>query len=465
MAITSPVDENTVTEFQRQFRGTLLRPADAGYDEARTIWNAMIDREPALIAQCAGVTDVIASVTFARENDLLLSVKAGGHNVAGNAICDGGLVIDLSPMRSVRIDPDAKTVRVEPGVTLGELDHETQAFGLATPAGIVSTTGVAGLTLGGGWGWLSRTYGLTIDNLRSVDVVTAHGELVHASDKENEDLFWGIRGGGGNFGIATSFEFDVHEVGPEVLGGMIVHSFDDAADVLRFHREFTADAPDELCCYAAIMTAPPVPFLPVEVHGTTVVALVLCYSGPIEEGEEAVQPLREFGDPIVDLVEPVPFTAMQQMFDEELGPGYRNYWKTQLIEPLPDEAIDIVIERAGSLPSPETQIVFEHIGGEIARVDPAATAYRHRNVPFSFNILPRWTDPEDDDAIISWAQEFLEEVAQYSTSGVAPNFLSLEGDERVKAAYGANYDRLVELKNKYDPENLFRMNQNIEPSV
>lgn len=465
MTVTPPVNESVVTEFQERFRGTLLRPDDEGYDEARTIWNAMIDREPALIAQCASVTDVIASVIFARENGLLLSVKAGGHNVAGNAICDGGLVIDLSPMRSVRINPDAKTVRVEPGVTLGELDHETQAFGLATPAGIVSTTGVAGLTLGGGWGWLSRTYGLTIDNLRSVDVVTAHGELVHASGKENEDLFWGIRGGGGNFGIATSFEFDVHEVGPEVLGGMIVHSFDDAADVLRFHREFTADAPDKLCCYAAIMTAPPAPFLPVEVHGTTVVALVPCYSGLIEEGEEAVQPLREFGDPIVDLVEPLPFTAMQQMFDEELGPGYRNYWKTQLIEPLPDEAIDIVIERAGSLPSPETQIVFEHIGGEIARVDPAATAYRHRNVPFSFNILPRWTDPEDDDAIISWAQEFLEEVAQYSTSGVAPNFLSLEGDERVKAAYGANYERLVKLKNKYDPENLFRMNQNIKPSV
>lgn len=451
MPVTSPVDDSIVTEFQKRFRGTLLRPDDEGYDEARTIWNAMIDREPALIAQCAGVADVIASVTFARENDLRLSVKAGGHNVAGNAICDGGLVIDLSPMKSVRINPDAKTVRVEPGVTLGELDHETQAFELATPAGIVSTTGVAGLTLGGGWGWLSRTYGLTVDNLRSVDVVTAHGELVHASEEQNPELFWGIRGGGGNFGIATSFEFDAHEVGPEVLGGMIVHSFEDAAEVLRFHREFTADAPDELCCYAAILTAPPAPFLPEEVHGTTVVALIPCYSGPIEEGEEAVQPLRDFSDPIVDLVEPLPFTAMQQMFDEEFEPGYRNYWKTQLVDPLPDEAIDIVVKRAGTLPSPETQIVFEHLGGEIARVDPAATAYRHRNARFSFNLLPRWTDPEDDDAIISWAREFLEEVAQYATPGVAPNFLSLEGDERVKAAYGANYDRLVELKKSMTP--------------
>ena len=462
---TTPLDESAVEDLKERFRGPLLRPSDVGYDPSRTIWNAMIDRRPAVIAQCAGTADVIASVDFAREHDLLVAVKAGGHNVAGNAICDDGLVIDLSMMKSVRVDPEAQTVQVEPGVLLGELDHETQAFGLVTPAGLVSTTGVAGLTLGGGWGWLSRTYGLTIDNLRSVDIVTADGELRHASDDENEDLFWGIRGGGGNFGIVTSFEFDCHEVGPEVLGGPIFHPFEDAADLLRFHREFTANAPDELCCYAAITSAPPAPFLPEEVHGTTVLAFILCYSGPIEEGEQVVQELREFGDPIADLVGPMPYTDLQQIFDEDLKAGARNYWKTQLVEPLPDEAIDIVVDRASSRPTPTSDIVLEHLGGAIDRVGPEETAFRHRGGAFSFNVFPRWTDPEDDEAHISWANEFIDAIAPYATDGVAVNFLSREGDERVKAAYGDNYDRLVALKNEYDPENLFQMNQNIEPTA
>jgi len=460
-----PADDNAVNDLQEQFRGTLLGPNDDGYDEARTIWNAMIDREPALIAQCAGVTDVIAAVNFATEHGLILAVKGGGHNAAGNAICDGGLVIDLSQMKSVRVEPPAQTVQVEPGVLLGELDHETQAFGLVTPAGVVSTTGVAGLTLGGGWGWLSRSYGLTIDNLRSVDVVTADGELLHASEDENAELFWGIRGGGGNFGIVTSFEFDCYEVGPEVLGGPIFYPFEDATDLLRFHREFTSEAPDELCCYAAITAAPPEPFIPEKLHGTTVVAFIMCYSGPIEEGEQVVEPLREFGDPIADLVGPMPFTGLQQLFDEDLKAGARNYWKSQMVEPLPDEAIDIVVDWAKTRPTPSSDIVLEHLGGAIARVAPDATAYRHRDAAFSFNVFPRWTDPEKDDACISWAQEFIDAIAPFASAGVAVNFLSQEGDERVKAAYGANYERLVTLKNKYDPENLFQMNQNIEPSV
>jgi len=460
-----PVDDNTVSDLQERFRGALLRPHDDGYDEARSIWNAMIDREPALIVQCAGVTDVIASVNFASDHGLLLAVKGGGHNAAGNAICDGGLVIDLSQMKSVRVEPHAQTVRVEPGVLLGELDHETQTFGLATPAGIVSTTGVAGLTLGGGWGWLSRSYGLTIDNLRSVDIVTADGELLHASEGENEDLFWGIRGGGGNFGIVTSFEFDCHEVGPEVLGGPIFHPFEDATDCLRVHREFTAEAPDELCCYAAITAAPPEPLIPEKLHGTTVVAFIMCYSGPIEEGEQVVEPLREFGDPLADLVGPMPFTGLQQLFDEDFKAGARNYWKSQLVEPLPDEAIDIVVDRAKTQPTPSSDIVLEHLGGAIARIAPDATAFRHRDAAFSLNVFPRWTDPEKDEAHISWAQEFMDAIAPFASDGVAVNFLSQEGDERVKAAYGANYERLVTLKNKYDPENLFQMNQNIEPSV
>ena len=465
MSVTAPSDESGVNELRESVRGTVLRPDDDGYDEARTVWNAMIDRTPAVVVRCAGVADVIASVNFARENDLLLSVKGGGHNAAGKAVCDDGLMIDLSPMDSVWIDLEAGTARVGPGVTLGDLDYETQAFGLAVPAGVVSTTGVAGLTLGGGWGWLSRTYGLTVDNLLSVDIVTADGELLHASEAEHEDLFWGIRGGGGNFGVVTSFEFRLREVGPEVLAGMVVHPFEDAADVLRFHREFTADAPDELCCYAAILNAPPAPFLPEDVHGTRVAVLVPCYSGPVEEGEEVVQPLREFGDPIADVVQPMPFTAVQQMFDEELEAGKRNYWKTQLVDPLPDEAIDIAVEHAETFPSPEAQIVLEHLGGAISRVDPDATAYRHRGAAFSFNVFPRWTDPEDDDANVSWAQGLVDEIEPFATDGVAVNFLSEEGDERVRAAYGDNYERLVGVKNAYDPENLFRMNQNVEPTV
>lgn len=456
--------EETTRDFAERLRGPLLYPGDEGYDDARSVWNAMIDRSPAMIARCAGAADVIASVNFAREHELLVSVKGGGHNAAGNAVCEGGLMIDCSPMKSVRVDPKARTAQVEPGVLLGELDHETQAFGLATSTGQVSMTGIAGLTLGGGWGWLSRTHGLTIDNLRAVDIVTADGTLLHASEEENEDLFWGIRGGGGNFGVVTSFAFQLHEVGPEVLAGLIVHPFEEAADLLRFHREFTAEAPDELCCYAAIIGAPPAPFLPEEVHGTTVVVFALCYSGSIEAGKQAVQPLRNAGDPIADLVQPMPFTAVQQMFDADYGPGARNYWKAQLVDPLPDEAIDVVVERADPLPTPDTKIVVEHLGGAIARVDPDATAYRHRDAAFSFHIFPRWTDPEEDENHISWAREFMEAMAPFATEGVGVNFLSQEGNERVKAAYGANYDRLVDLKNKYDPENLFRMNQNIPPT-
>lgn len=452
----------TLTE---QFRGEALFPGDDGYDDARTVWNEMIDRRPAVIARCAGTADVISAVNVAREHDLLLSVNGGGHNVSGNAVCDDGLMIDLSPMTSVRVDPDAETVRVEPGVTMADLDHETQAFGLATPGGVVSTTGVAGLTLGGGWGWLSRTYGLTIDSLRSVDIVTADGELLHASEDENADLFWGVRGGGGNFGIVTSFEFDCYEVGPEVLAGLIIHPFKDAADLLGFHREFIAEAPDELCCYAAILTAPPEPFLPEDVHGSPVFAFALCYSGDVKEGEEVVQSLRDYGDPLADLVDTYPYTAFQQILDEGYEPGARNYWKSQFVDPLPDEAIDLVIEYANSRPSPLTEILIEHQGGAITQVESEATAYPHRDAELAFNILSRWEDPAEDEEHVEWTQRFFEAMAPYSADGVYVNFLGREGEERVKAAYGDNYDRLVELKNRYDPENRFRMNQNIESTV
>jgi len=458
------LDEDSIQSFKSGLQGELITPNDTGYDDARQVWNAMIDKRPALIARCSGAADVIDAVTFAREHELLTAVKSGGHNVAGNAVCDDGLVIDLSPMKSVRVDPRSRTVRVEPGVTLREFDHETQAFGLATPTGQVSMTGISGLTLGGGWGWLSRKYGMTIDNLRSVDVVTADGELLHASEEENEDLFWGIRGGGGNFGVVTSYEFQLHEVGPQLLGGLIVYPFGEATDVLRFHRDFTVDAPDELCCYAAIIGAPPVPFLPEEVHGETVIVCAVCYSGSIEEGERAVRPLQNLADPIADLIQPMPFTDMQQMFDADYESGVRNYWKTQLVNPLPDEAIDIVVERSEPLPTPDTKVILEHLGGAMARIDPDATAYRHRSAPYSFNIYPRWTDPEEDETHISWAREFMDAMAPFATDGVGVNFLSREGHDRVKAAYGENYNRLTEIKAKYDPENFFRLNQNITPA-
>ncbi|MFP4074198.1 MAG: FAD-binding oxidoreductase [Actinomycetota bacterium] len=461
--MTTTVEDRAVQRFRKTLRGRLLEPDDPRYDEARTIWNGMINRNPAQIARCSGAADVMESVNFAREHNLLTAVKGGGHNVAGNAVCDDGLVIDLSPMDSIRVNPDDRIVRVEPGVVLNQLDHETQAFGLATPTGNVSTTGVAGLSLGGGWGWLSRTHGLTVDNLLSVDIVTADGKLRHASTEENEDLFWGVRGGGGNFGVVTSFEFQLHEVGPEVLAGPIFHRFEDASEMLRFHREFTSNAPDELCCYVAFLTAPAEPFLPESVHGSTILALALCYSGDVDEGQEVVRPLREAGDPLADLVEPMPFTTVQQLFDGDFEPGYRNYWKTQLVDPLPDEAIDIVVERANPLPTPHTQVLLEHLGGEISRVDPSATAYRNREAAFSFNVFPRWTDPAEDDEHIAWAQEFVDAIAPYATDGVGVNFLSQEGQDRVRASYGDNYNRLARLKDRYDPENLFRMNQNIEP--
>jgi FAD/FMN-containing dehydrogenase len=466
MTARTRTDEESIAEqFGDGFRGDLIEPDDPGYDEARTVWNGMIDRRPALVARCRGVADVVDAVRVARDRGGPLSVKAGGHSVAGNAVCDDGLVIDLSLMDAVRVDPEARTVRVEPGVRLGDLDHETQAFGLAVPAGVVSTTGVAGLTLGGGWGWLSRTYGLTIDNLRSVDLVTADGELLHASETEHEDLFWGVRGGGGNFGVVTAFEFDCHEVGPELLAGLIVHPFEDAADVLRFHREFATDAPDEVCCYAGILNAPPVPFLPEAVHGTRVVVLVACYSGSVEDGEAALRSLREYGDPIADAVQPMPYTALQQLFDEAYAPGARNYWKSALVDPLPDEAIDLVVDRAETFPSPETQIVVEHLRGAIATVDPSATAYRHRNAAFAFNVFPRWADPADDEANVQWAAEFVDAIRPFATDGVALNFLGDEGEERVRAAFGDNYDRLVALKDEYDPENLFRSTQNVRPTA
>ncbi|MFC4439537.1 MULTISPECIES: FAD-binding oxidoreductase [Natrialbaceae] len=461
---TTPTDDGAVRELEEQLRGKLVRPDDPGYDEARSVWNGMIDRSPAIVVRSRGVSDVIAAVTFAREHDLLFAVQGGGHNIAGNGVCDGGLLLDLSAMRSVRVEPERKIAHVEPGATLADVDHETQSFGLATPLGINSTTGVAGLTLGGGFGWLTRKYGMTVDNLRSVDVVTADGELRHASETENPELFWGIRGGGGNFGVVTSFEFDLHEVGPEVLAGPIVYPGEDATEVLRRVRDFNEDAPDESSVWVVLRKAPPLPFLPESVHGVGVAIVVAFYAGEMDVGEEVLAPIREFGDPIADGVGPHPYAEFQQAFDPLLTEGARNYWKSHNFRELPDEAIDTAVEYAETLPSPLSEIFFGQVGGAMARVPADATAYPHRDPEYVMNVHTRWEDPEMDDRCISWARKFYDEMGQYATGDVYVNFISeREGEEIL--AYGENYERLVELKTEYDPENLFRINQNVEPTA
>ncbi|WP_144903215.1 FAD-binding oxidoreductase [Halobellus captivus] len=459
------VDEAALSDLTARVQGTVLGPDDTGYGDARTVWNAMSDRYPAVVVQPTAIADVVAAVEFATQNELPIAVKAGGHNVAGNGVCDGGVVVDFVSMRAVEVDPRSKTARVEPGATVRDFDRVTQAHGLAAPSGIVSTTGIGGLTLGGGWGWLSRSYGLAIDNLRSLDVVTADGEVRRASDDEHEDLFWGLRGGGGNFGIVTGFEFGLHEVGPQVLAGVLVYPLEVASEVLRFHREFTTTAPDELCCYASVRTAPPVPFIPEAVQEELIATVYLCYAGDIVEGERVILPLRTFVEPIVDLVETREYTAFQRLFDDVYPAGYRNYWKSQFVAEagLSDGAIETLVEYANSVPSPYTSIVIEHLGGEISRVDSGATAYSHRDAGYSFNIFSRWEDPEDDDAQIAWTREFFAAMVPHLADGVYVNFLSREGTDRVQAAFDSNYDRLVDVKQRYDPGNLFRVNQNIAP--
>ncbi|MDP3858496.1 MAG: FAD-binding oxidoreductase [Stagnimonas sp.] len=460
-------NDEKLSALRQGLRGRLATPGSDDYEQARTVWNAMIDRKPALAARCAGAGDVMRAVRFARESDLLLAVRGGGHNIAGNAVCEGGLQIDLSLMKSVRVDPARRTARVEPGVTLGEFDKEAQAFALATPLGINSTTGVAGLTLGGGFGWLSRRYGLSIDNLLSADVVTAAGELVKASEHENPDLFWGIRGGGGNFGVVTSFEFTLHPVGPNVLAGLIVHPLDAAKDVLRFHREFVETVPEEFVCWFVMRQAPPLPFLPPEWHGKEILALAACYSGDIAMGERLAKPLREFGKPIADIISPMPYTAWQTVLDPLLTPGARNYWKSHDFAGLSDGLVEVMVDHARRIPDPQTEIACAQLGGAVARVPRDATAYNHRDGQYVMNVHGRWADPEKDEACIAWARSLWKETSKFATGSVYVNFLTQEesGIERLRAAYGENYDRLVALKNKYDPTNLFGVNQNIPPTV
>lgn len=459
------IDEAALTELEGGFRGQLIRPTDAAYDDARKIWNASIDRSPALIARCTGVADVIAAVAFARRTGLPTAVRSGGHSFPGHSNCDGGIVIDLGLMKGIRVDPEARTARAQAGVLLGDLDRETQAFGLAVPAGIVTHTGLAGLTLGGGIGHLMRKYGLTVDQLLSVDLITANGEFVKASEKENADLFWGVRGGGGNFGIVTSFEFRLNPVGPIVLAGPIAWLMEDAPDLLRFYREWIADVPDELTTMVAHRRAPAMPPWPEEYHGKHVVMVICCYAGPVEDGEKVVRPLKEFGSPILDGCVPKPFVAHQAMLDPGLPWGWHYYMRAFDVVELTDDIIDISVEHSLRISSPRTSWPIFQLGGAVARVGEDETPFNGRKSGHTFNVVA--VAPGDNgegfDEEREWARGLFAALEPYQTSAYV-NFLQDEGEERIRQAYGAGrYDRLKALKRTYDPDNFFRLNQNITP--
>jgi hypothetical protein len=458
------LDESAVRELEAAFGGAIVRPADPTYEDHRRVWNGSIDRRPALIARCTGVADVIAAVAFGRRTGLPVAVRGGGHSFPGLSTCDGGIVIDLSPMKGIRVDPEARTARAQAGVLLGELDRETQAFGLAVPAGIVTTTGLAGLTLGGGIGWLMRKYGLTIDQLLSVDLITADGSFVKASAKENPDLFWGVRGAGGNFGIVTEFEFRLNPVGPMVLAGPIFWPMEASPDVLRFYREWIKDVPDELTTIVVHRYAPPLPVIPPELHGVPIVAVICCYAGPVEEGEQVVRPMKEFGSPLLDLCVPKPFVAHQAMFDPSFPRGWWYYFRAADLAELTNDAIDIIASNALKMKSKLNAFPIFQLGGAISRVGEDESAFNGRTAGHTININATNASSEGFDDERQWSRNFWSELEPHHTS-VYVNFLMDEGEDRIRQAYGsARYDRLKQLKRTYDPDNFFRINQNIPPS-
>jgi len=453
-----------VNEFRAGLRGALLAAGDDGYDAARRVWNGSIDRKPVLIARCTGTADVIHAVNFARANDLLVSVRGGGHNVTGNAVCDGGLMIDLSPMKGIHVDPARRTVRAQGGVTWGELDHETQAFGLATTGGQISTTGIAGLTLGGGLGWLMRKCGLAVDNLLSADVVTADGRFLVCSPTDNADLFWGLRGGGGNLGLVTSFEYRLHPVGPLVTGGVALYPAERAHDALAFYRDHMATASEDEMVAFAFQAAPPAPFVPAALHGTPVVGFALCHVGPLAEGQRAVQRLRAFGPPVADALGPMPYTAVQRMMDEAMPFGRHVYLRSDHLTGLGDDVIKTCVQNTAAMTSPLSVAVIIPLGGAVTRVGEHDTAFSHRETPFDIDIFAIWTDPRESDRHLQWGRRFGAALQPFSR-GVYVNEMGSEGEERIRAAYHpANYARLVTLKNTYDPTNFWRLNQNIKPT-
>jgi FAD/FMN-containing dehydrogenase len=464
VAAPTALDPAAVDALEVSFRGSLVRPGDPDYDQQRRVWNGSIDRRPAVIARCAGAADVISAVGLARRTGAEVAVRGGGHSFPGQSVCDDGLVIDLGPMRGIRVDPQGRTVRVQAGALLGDVDRETQAFGLATPTGIVTHTGVGGLTVGGGLGWLQRKLGLTIDQLIAADVVTAQGELLHASETENPDLFWAIRGGGGNFGIVTEFELRLHRIGPEVLAGPIFWAMEDSPEVLRFYRDWIADAPDELMTMVVHRYAPPLPFVPEELHGKPVVVVVSCWCGDFEEGERVIAPMRAFGTPVLDVCQRKPYLAHQAMFDPTFPHGRWYYFRSVDVPTLSDEIIDITVEHSQRIGSKLTAFPIWQLGGAVARVGEDETAYSGRAAGHAFNVGGATDGPEGFDEERRWVRDFSTALEPHG-GGVYVNFLMDEGQDRVREAYGAEkYDRLRELKRRYDPENLFRRNQNIPPA-
>jgi FAD/FMN-containing dehydrogenase len=449
----NPVDQALIEAFRQDFRGAIILPDDASYELTRRIWNANIDKHPGLIARCSGVADVVHAVKFARSNDLLVAVRSGGHNVGGRAVCDDGMVIDLSAMKGIYVDPRLRTVRVQSGVTLGEVDRETHPHGLAVPVGVVSKTGIAGLTLGGGVGWLVRKYGLTCDNVLSCEVVTAEGDIVTADAETNADLFWGLRGGGGNFGIVTSFLYRAHPVST-VLGGLILYARDQADAVLHNYRAFMASAPDELTAYAGLLSTP---------EGIPAVGVLPCYCGDIADGERILKPLRTFGTPIVDSIQPLPFPAMQKLVDDAFPDGTHNYWKSTFLKALSDEAIGVIVEHANRIQSPLSSVVIELYGGAAGKFGQADTAFAHRQAEYNVGIMAQWTNVAESKTHISWARDLAKALEPYSSGGYLPNFVSEDDPDSVRTAFADNYARLVELKTKYDPGNFFSLNQNVTP--
>lgn len=459
------IDAEAIDALAASLRGGIFKNGDVEYDEGRTIWNAMVSRKPGLVIRAMGASDVRNAVNFARENNLLLAVRSGGHQIAGHAVAEGALQLDLSHMRSVRVDTASKTVRVEPGASLGDVDAETQPHALALPMGINSTTGIAGLTLGGGFGWITRKFGMTIDNLLSADVVTADGALLHVSAHNNADLFWAIRGGGGNFGVVTSFEFQLHDVGPEVLAGLIVHPLEEAGSLLRDFEGIANSAPDELTIWVVMRKAPPLPFLPEDWHGKPVLVFAVCYIGDQKDGGAALKKLRALGKPVADVIGPSPFAGWQTAFDPLLTPGMRNYWKSHDFDELKDDAIQVILGALEDLPDPNSEVFIAHVGGAMSQVAEDATAYPQRTAHFIMNVHTRWAEPSGDDLCISWARQLFDDTAQYSTGSVYVNFMPEDELDRVGGAYGVNMARLGKIKAKYDSGNFFRLNHNIAPET
>jgi FAD/FMN-containing dehydrogenase len=460
------LQDGTIEQLRETVGGEVITSGDAAYDEARREWNGMVDCHPALVVRCASTADVAAAVDFGREHDLIVSVRCGGHSTPGYSTCNDGIVIDLSPMNRADVDPGARTAKVQGGATWADLDGAAQEHGLAVTGGRVSDTGVGGLALGSGSGWLERMYGVTCESLLSAEVVTADGNVVRAAPDENPELFWGLRGGGGNFGAVTEFEFRLHPVGPIVTGGMLVYPRNRAGEVLRFYRDFMANAPDEVGGGIALLTAPPEPFVPEALQGQPAIGIVFCYVGPIEDGEEAVRPLKEATSPVVDLVQPMPYAALQQMMDAGNPHGVREYFKVDWLRDLPDEAIDVIVEQGENLPAPFGQLIIAPMGGATARTDTGTMALNMPNAPWAYFCLSMWMDPSEDERNTAWARGFAEAMSAYEVGSPYPNFIEPdEGVARLRSSYGPEkYERLVELKRRWDPANLFRLNQNISPA-